>query len=170
MTYCKVDEKKTIDIALLKSDWLNAKYNYFFYFNDSTVLNPPDDNATFVYDYLVKHDTLSICRMKGSKYKNWEKFQILLLSNDALTLKNITKRNFRQKNDTITFVNTSTINKSEAKIKSIEFNFVGRPHSKNFELRNDTLKFYEHDKSARTPYLSYKCELRVKKEVHKCNG
>ena len=157
-TSCKVDDKKTIDISLLKSDWLNAKYNYFLFFSNSTVFTPPDENSNFVFNYKTKTDTLFLGRKLSTGIHYWAEYKVLLLNRDVLILKNISKRDSRLKSDTITFVNISTINKNEAQIKSLKFSFIGKQSMcRNFEIIDDSIKY--SDKGNPENLNNYKAKL-----------
>jgi hypothetical protein len=60
---CKNERKNSIDLNLLKKDWINAQYYYPLFFNDSTVFaHPWEMNGQCIYQYKIKDDTLLINR------------------------------------------------------------------------------------------------------------
>jgi len=136
---CKHEEPYIIDLGLLKSDWLNANYTYIMFFNDSTVLTSPDDIGNFIFSYKVNHDTLFISR-NITKRNEWSRYQILTLNKDALIMKNLSKNDDRLKVDTITLINTSTINKNIYAFKRINFTFQ-KNYKKEITIVGDSL-FY----------------------------
>lgn len=140
---CKIEKKKSIDLNLLKRDWINAQYHYPLFFNDSTVFSHPwENNGKCVYHYKIAEDTLFINRnVIESSYNNWEKFKVLFNNRDVLILKNISKKDIYIEGDTLTLVSTSIFNTCEAKIKKIEFQMNLNNRSKSFTISNDTLKF-----------------------------
>ena len=83
------EKNQSIDLDLLKSDWLNAKYGYILFFNDSTVLTPPNEHNNFLFEYHVNFDTLFIENIDYQNMRSWEKYQILTLNSDLLIMKKI---------------------------------------------------------------------------------
>lgn len=165
LSYCKVDEKKSIDINLLKSDWINVRSHFILYFNDSTVFTPPylDD---FVYKYRLKFDTLLIFTGNGYKYRELEKFKVLYINPEVLVLKKLTKESNMLNTDTITLINTSTFNDNNLKIKKLIFRIEGRK-DKYLEISDDTLKCFVTKSKYQKPYLKCKLSSNIIKQLNK---
>jgi hypothetical protein len=129
----------------LQSDWLNAKYNYILFFNDSTVLTPPNDNKQYIFKYHTNSDTLFIENIDYKNVRSWEKYRILTLNSNVLILKNISKNNSRLPNDTISLINTETINYNNHVYKRINFSYDSGSRKIELEIIGDSLKFKEYD-------------------------
>lgn len=140
---CKTEPKSSIDLNLLKKDWINAQYHYPLFFNDSTIFSHPwEMNGQCIYQYKIKDDTLQINRVVlGSSFESWEKLKILFLNKDVLILKNISKKDVYIEGDTLTLICTDTFNENEVKIKRIEFQAEPGRIRKSFIIRNDSLMY-----------------------------
>jgi len=164
-TSCKVDDKKSIDIKLLKSDWICIKYNYLLYFNDSNVFAPPYLDNEFVYNYRLAFDTLSIFNKNGPKVRELERFKILYINPDVLVLKKVIKKSHNIDSDTITLVNTSTFNENNYKIRNIVFRYNGL-FNKYLEIKNDSLKCFETKDIKKKPHLKYKLSPSIVEQLN----
>jgi hypothetical protein len=81
-------------------------------------------------------------------------------------LKDISKKDVYIEGDTLTLVSTATFNKSEAKIKRIEFQAEPGRKRKSFIISNDTLKYF----SERNPdYLKNKVFILSPKIINQLN-
>jgi len=144
---CSLNQEKnqSIDLDLLKSDWLNAKYGYILFFNDSTVLTPPNEHNNFLFEYHVNFDTLFIENIDYQNIRSWEKYQVLTLNSDLLIMKNISKTNFRLPQDTISLINTKTINYNNLTYQKIYFSFNSGARKIELKIEGDSLTFIEYD-------------------------
>jgi len=153
------DKIQTIDLKLLQSDWLNAKYNYILFFNDSTVLTAPNENRQFLFEYHTKADTLFIQNISFENIMSWEKYQILTLNSDILIMENISKNNSRLPQDTIALINTKTINYNNLTYKKILFSYSSGTREIELEIIKDSLTFTEYDFNNKS--IRYHCLLSI---------
>jgi hypothetical protein len=135
---------RNIDFKLLQSDWLNANYGYILFFNDSTVLTPPNVNRQFVFKYHINFDTLLIQNTDDPKKSTWEKYKILVLNKDILLMRNISRNNFRLPYDSVSLINTKAINSNEMTYKRILFSW-SLGYKKEVEIKGDSLTLKEYD-------------------------